>query len=98
MSAWKISAFIGATVGSVTGIATMIGINAAGFTSSGIAAGSIAAVIQSTIGNVGYHVTFATMTSIGMTSVAPLAIIVGMVAGLGAGLINVFNKLFKNKN
>ena len=85
----------GAIVGSIIGGATVISTYLAGFTSSGIAAGSIAAGVQSTIGNVAAGSLFATMTSIGMTSVLPLAIGAGTVVGLTAGSISLFKAFFK---
>ena len=70
----------------------MIGTNIIGFTPLGIAAGSLAAGIQSSIGNVAAGSLFSILTSIGMTGVAPLGIGAGIIAGLGAGFISLFKK------
>ena len=65
---------------------------AAGFTSTGIAAGSIAAAIQSAIGNVAAGSTFATLQSLGAKSViANLGIAGGAVFLLGYGLYKLLS-------
>ena len=74
---------------------------AAGFTSSGIAAGSIAAGIQAGIGNVVAGSAFATLQSLGATSViAGLGIAggaVSVVGILGYGLYKLFSGSNENK-
>ena len=74
---------------------------AAGFTSSGIAAGSIAAGIQSVIGNVAAGSTFATLQSLGATGViAGLGITGGVVSAvglLGYGLYKLFSGSNENE-
>lgn len=67
------------------------GIFAAGFTTSGVAAGSIAAGIQSSIGLVQVGSAFAGMQSLGATGAvltvgAPIAIGVGATIGVAYGV------------
>ena len=68
VSSWKKVA-IGATVGTVVGVGTVaaapIVLPAIGFSTTGVVAGSIAAVAQSTIGNVAAGSLFATLQSVG---------------------------------
>ena len=69
--------------GGIIGAAGVIPI-ALGFGATGIAAGSIAAGIQSSIGAVTAGSTFATMTSLGMTGIfSSLAIV-------GTGIIRIW--------
>ena len=82
----------GAIAGTLTGAGTWVVTYFAGFTSSGIAAGSAAAAIQSTIGNVAAGSLFATMTSIGMTSVLPLAASAGVLVGATVCTVDLFTK------
>ncbi len=74
---------------------------AAGFTSSGIAAGSIAAGVQSVIGNVVAGSTFATLQSLGATGViAGIGVAGGVFTGLGLlgyGLYKLITKEKKNE-
>lgn len=70
------------------------GIFAAGFTTSGVAAGSIAAGIQSSIGLVQVGSAFAGMQSLGATGAvltvgAPIAIGVGATIGVAYGVKNI---------
>ena len=73
---------------------------AIGFGSAGIAAGSIAAAIQSGIGNVAAGSAFATMTSLGMTGTFTTAAATGGAAAVGGaaasadGTASFFNRLF----
>ena len=63
----------------------------AGFTSSGVAAGSAAAIVQSGIGNVAAGSVFATMQSVAATSVLGTvgAAVVGAAAAVG-GIALIF--------
>ena len=73
-----------AVLGTATGvgIATTAAIKMVGFGASGIIAGSKAALIQASIGNVAAGSLFAVFTSIGMVSTLPISLAAGgMVAG-----------------
>ena len=81
--------------GGIVGAAGLIPM-AIGFGTAGIAAGSIAAGIQSSIGAVTAGSTFATMTSFGMTGVfSSLATIGSSIFAVG-GISNLYN-YFKRK-
>ena len=72
--------------GGIVGAAGLIPM-AIGFGTAGIAAGSIAAGIQSSIGAVSAGSTFATMTSFGMTGVfSSLATVGTGITGIGAAI------------
>ncbi len=72
--------------GGIVGAAGLIPM-AIGFGTAGIAAGSIAAGIQSSIGAVTAGSTFATMTSFGMTGVfSSLATVGTGITGIGAAI------------
>ena len=72
--------------GGIIGAAGVIPM-AIGFGTAGIAAGSIAAGIQSSIGAVSAGSTFATMTSMGMTGVfSSLAGVGSAITGVGAAI------------
>ncbi len=72
--------------GGIIGAAGVIPM-AIGFGTAGIAAGSIAAGIQSSIGAVTAGSTFATMTSLGMTGVfSSLAAVGSGITGIGAAI------------
>ena len=79
---------MGAITSIVTGVATSA-TYVAGFTSNGVLAWSIAAAIQSTIGNVGVGTAFSILQSIGATTVlgTVAAPIVGGVAIVGGAVI-----------
>ena len=73
-------AVAGAATGA--GIATTAAIKVIGFGTSGVIAGSKAALIQAGIGNVAAGGWFAMFTSIGMTSTLPISLAAGgMVIG-----------------
>ena len=77
----------GAVVGAAVAVVAAGGVYAAGFTTSGVAAGSIAAGLQSSIGLVQAGSAFAGMQSIGATGALltvglPVAIGVGATAGV----------------
>ena len=72
--------------GGIVGAAGLIPM-AIGFGTAGIAAGSIAAGIQSSIGAVTAGSTFASMTSLGMTGVfSSLATVGTGITGIGAAI------------
>ena len=90
---WKKYAKYGAAGvgGAVIGIAILPGI---GFTASGVAAGSLAATIQSAIGNVAAGSAFATLQSIGSAGIMN-----GTAATIGAGIGIMGKRLYdKLKN
>ncbi len=76
-------------IGTAAGVGVPVAGTAAGFTSSGIAAGSIAAGVQSSIGSVAAGSTFATLQSIGATGgfaiLGPISLIAGAVGITIAG-------------
>ena len=76
----------------VTGVA--LAPVAIGFGSAGIVAGSIAAGIQSLIGNVAAGSLFATMTSLGMTGAFTTTAAVGGTAAAAGSSTHIFNKIF----
>lgn len=69
-------------------------VTSAGFTSSGVAAGSIAAGVQAGIGNVAAGSTFAALQSIGATGALavslPITIAAGVTGGIGYGIYKLF--------
>ena len=75
----------GAVVGGGGSVALGTAVSCAGFTTSGVAAGSVAAGIQSAIGVVEAGSAFATIQSIGATGAlfasAPLVLVGGAIAG-----------------
>lgn len=66
---------------------------ALGFGTAGIVGGSIAAGIQSIIGNVAAGSLFATLTSLGMTGVFASTVAVGAILGGAGGLATYFKKI-----
>ena len=81
---------IGAGIGvAVTGGATVV-VNALGFSSGGVVAGSTAAVIQAGIGNVAAGSAFAALQSVAATgvvaTVGPVALGAGVLGGVGYGV------------
>jgi hypothetical protein len=79
---------------SLGGGATLQGIfSYIGFSSSGPVAGSIAAGLQSTIGNVASGSLFAAAQSLGMTTVAGLAAPAAIGAGIGGGAYFTYEML-----
>ena len=80
-------------IGVCSAVGTLIALPLIGFGSFGIVSGSIAACTQSVIGNVVAGSTFATLTSVGMTSAIPLATTVGVCTGVTFG---VLDKKWKN--
>ncbi len=70
------------------------GITAIGFSSAGPVAGSIAAGIQSGIGNVVAGSAFATAQSFGMATIIGLSAPIAVGAGVGAGVYGL-GKVFK---
>lgn len=88
----------GAVTGTITGIVTLVSVKATGFSSAGVIAGSLAAGIQSGIGNVASGTVFAGLTSIGMTGVLPLALGAGAVIGLSAGSAHLWWRLTRKDN
>ena len=88
----------GGVTGTITGIVTLVSVKAAGFSSTGVIAGSLAAGIQSGIGNVVSGTVFAGLTSIGMTGVLPLALGAGAVIGLSAGSAHLWWRLTRKDN
>ena len=77
----------------VTLTASPLLIYAAGFTSSGVAAGSLAAAVQSTIGNVAAGSIFATLQSVGVLGSSSIVYTgVGTtLAGVGTTLAGIGN-------
>ena len=88
-------------VGALTGAGSAIGaagtVSAVGFTSTGVAAGSIAAGIQSSIGPVAAGSLFSTLQSIGATSALCSGPVVGGAALLGVGIACAYNYFKKNE-
>jgi hypothetical protein len=76
---------IGGASGAVGSVATGAAVYAAGFTTSGVAAGSLAAGMQATMGAVQAGSAFATMQSLGATGafVGPVGLLAGTAVGLG---------------
>ena len=91
----KIGIGLGITGGVILGIA-LIPITM-GFGTTGIVAGSIAAGIQASIGNVVAGSAFAVCTSLGMTGVFSTSAVVGAILGSG-GLAVYLKKKFNAKN
>ena len=72
----------GAIVGAAGTFLTAMGIKMVGFTGIGVASGSLAAGIQSLIGNVALGSLFAGLTSVGATGAILSAVPLSMVAGI----------------
>lgn len=91
--------------GTVTGVATSVGTGAAlsavGFTTGGVAAGSIAATMQASIGAVSAGSAFATAQSLGATGAffGPVGLIAFGAVGLGVGAgVVIFKKIKASSN
>ena len=94
---WKKIGKVALITGSViTGIA-LIPI-AIGFGTAGIVGGSIAAAIQSIIGNVAAGSLFAVCTSLGMTGVFASTATVGAILGAGGLTVYINSKFFPEKD
>jgi hypothetical protein len=78
---------IGAIVGAAGTVLTAVGIKMAGFTGTGVALGSLAAGIQSTIGNVVSGSLFAGLTSVGATGAILSAVPYVAIACFGIAII-----------
>lgn len=79
----------------IVGVGTAVvggGLMLAGFGAGGIVAGSVAAGIQSGIGNVAAGSVFATVQSLGMTGVLSTTTTLGGVFGVGGILHDIFIK------
>lgn len=85
----------GAGIGAAASVPTAIAVTTAGFTGSGVAAGSVAAGVQAGIGNVAAGSTFAALQSIGATGVIaaslPFTVVAGAIGGLGYGIYKIFH-------
>ena len=77
---------IGAAIGAAVGTGATAAVSLAGFTSAGVAAGSLAAATQASIGYVAAGSIFAGLQSVAATGAIVALGPVGLVVGAGAGL------------
>ena len=94
---WKKVGIGAAVAGGVIAGVALIPITL-GFGGAGIVAGSVAAGIQSVIGNVAAGSVFAVCTSLGMTGVFASSAAVGAILGGAGGLAAYLNKEFNPEN